>query len=136
MKLIKKFFLTLAVLAMVGAAGTPSLATDFIVMSVVRDFPMKTGDTMYKDFYVNAGSNNGLRKGLFLEATRKMPAYDNMNSKLGGDTSVKIARLRLIHVDKNISVARLVKFYEKEITPLSGVDSVMIGDFIEVAEKQ
>jgi hypothetical protein len=136
MKLIKKSFLTLAVLAMVGAAGTQSHATDFIVMSVVRDFPMKLGETTYKDFYINAGSNNGLRKGLLLEAVRKMPAYDNMNSKLGGDTSIKIAKLRLIHVDKNISVARLVKFYEKETTPLAAIDSVMIGDFIEVAEKQ
>jgi hypothetical protein len=35
-----------------------------------------------------------------------------------------------------VSVARLVKYYEKEQTPITGNDGVMIGDLIEVAEKQ
>lgn len=96
---------------------------------------MKSGDTQYKDIYVNAGSNNGLRIGMQLEVMRKMPAYDNINSKLFGDTPVKIARLRLIHVGKGISVARILKYYEKENTAQTGNDSVMIGDVIEVAEK-
>jgi len=111
-------------------------AADFFVTAIVRDVPMKSGETIYKDYYVNAGTNNGLRKGLVIEATRKLPGYDNINSKLLGDLSVKIARLKLIHVDKTISVARLMKFYDKDTTPLSGIDAVMIGDLIEVADKQ
>src|SRR5262245_19915721 len=78
-------------------------ASDFFVTSVVREFPMKSGDAIYKDYYVNAGTNNGLRKGLTIEAVRKISAFDNINSKLLGDTPVKIARLKLIHVDKTIS---------------------------------
>ena len=97
---------------------------------------MKSGDALYKDYYINAGANNGLRSGAFIEAIRKLPAYDNINSKVLGDTQIKIARLQLIHVDKSISIARLVKFYEKDKTPLAGHDSVMIGDVIQVAEKQ
>ena len=120
--------------SVLGATGAQ--ATEFFVTSVIREFPMKAGEAQYKDYYINAGSNNGLHKGLIIEAVRRMPAYDNINSKLIGDTPVKIARLKLIHVDKGVSVARLVKFYEKENTPLAGFDSVMIGDFIEVAEKQ
>jgi hypothetical protein len=111
-------------------------AAEFFVTSVIRDFPMKAGDATYKDFYINAGTNNGLAKGVFVEAVRKMPAYDNINSKLVGDTSVKIARLKVIHSDKNISVARLVKFYEKDTTPITGNDSVMIGDLVQVADHQ
>lgn len=111
-------------------------ASDFFVTSVVRDFPMKAGDAVFKDYYVNAGTNNGLRKGLVIEAVRKLSAFDNINSKLVGDTSVKIARLRIIHADKSVAVARLEKFYEKETTPLTGYDAVMIGDLIQVAERQ
>lgn len=111
-------------------------ASEFIVMSVIHDFPMKAGDTIYRDFYINAGAANGLRKGLYIEASRKLSAFDNINSKLVAETPVKIARLKLIHVDKNVSIARLVKFYDRDTTPLAGIDSVMIGDLIEVAEKQ
>lgn len=111
-------------------------AADFMVTAVIRDFPMKSGETIYKDYYINAGANNGLKKGVFIDAVRKLSAFDNINSKLLGDTQIKIARMQLIHVDKGVSIARLVKFYEKDKTPLVGHDAVMIGDFIEVAEKQ
>jgi len=127
--------LVLAILVGMSLAAH-SRGAEFFVTSVIREIPMKQGDAAYRDFYVNAGSNNGLRQGVFLEAIRKMPVYDNINSKLLGDTTVKIARLRVIHVDKDLAIARLVKFFEKETTPLAGFDSVMIGDLIQVSEKQ
>lgn len=120
----------------IGTIPTKAHATDFFVTAVIRDFPMKAGEVLYKDFYINAGTSNGLRKGLVIEAARKLAHYDNINSKLSGDTQVKIAKLKIIHVDKTSAIARLVKMYEKESTPLAGYDSVMIGDQIEVAEKQ
>lgn len=111
-------------------------ASEFMITSVIRDIPMKNGETVFKDFYINAGTNNGLRKGAFLDAVRKMAVYDNLNSKMTGDTQVKIARLRVIHVDQGYAIGRLVKMYEKENSPLPGVDAPMIGDLIEVSEKQ
>lgn len=111
-------------------------ATEFFVTAVIREIPMKAGDAQYKDYYINAGTNNGLRKGLFIEATRKLSAFDNINSKLGGEFNVKVARLKLIQVEKSVSIARLVRYYDKEVTPITGNDAVMIGDLIEVAEKQ
>ena len=127
--------LTYMTLIMLGAARY-NHAADFFITSVIRELPMKAGEVLYKDYYINAGTNNGLKKGLVIEAVRKISAFDNINSKLVGDTSIKIAKLRLIHVDKGVSIARLVKYYDKETTPITGYDSVMIGDLIEVAEKQ
>ena len=97
---------------------------------------MKTGEQAFKDVYINAGSNNGLRGGAYLEAMRRLPFFDNINSKVVGNAPVKIARLKLIHVGHNFSIARQVKMYDKEITPLSGYESVMVGDFIEVSKNQ
>jgi hypothetical protein len=118
--------------------GFPSdvYTSDFYVTAVIRDFPMKSGDPIYKDFYVNAGTNNGLRKGVFLNALRKMAVFDNINSKMAGETEIKIARLKIIHADKTFSIARMVRLFDKEETPNTGYDSIMIGDFIEVSEKQ
>lgn len=123
-------------LTILATTSATSHAADFFVTAVLREFPMKSGETIYKDYYINAGANNGLRQGAFIEAIRKMPAYDNVNSKLVGDTQVKIGRLQLIHVDKGLSIARLVVLYEKDKRPLIGHDAVMIGDLIQVAEKQ
>src|SRR4051794_23426324 len=110
MKLVKSLLLTTAtVAALIAATARPARATEFFVTSVTRDFPMKAGEALYKDFYINAGSNNGLRKGAALDALRKMPVFDNINSKLLGDTNIRIARLKIIHVDKNFAIARLVK---------------------------
>ena len=128
--------LYLTFIALILSFATTAQSSDFIVTAVIREFPMKSGEALYKDYYINAGANNGLRSGAYIEAIRKLSAYDNINSKLLGDTQIKIARLQLIHVDKTISVARLVKFYEKDKTPIAGHDAVMIGDVIQVAEKQ
>lgn len=135
MKLGKALTIALTVLCW-GLLVKSAQAADFYITAVTTDFPMKAGEPLYKDFYINAGTNNGLKKGILIEAVRKMNTYDNINSKLLGDTAIKIARLRLIHVDKNVSIARLVKFYDKDKTPMTGIDSVMIGDFIEVSETQ
>lgn len=111
-------------------------AADFFVTSQIRDVPMKAGEPVLRDYYVNAGTNNGLRKGVYIDAIRKLPVFDNINSRVLGDVPVHVARLRIIHADKTVSVARLVKFFDKEATPIAGFDAVMIGDFIEVSEKQ
>ena len=72
-------------------------AAEFFVTSVVREVPMKSGEVAYKDFYINAGTNNGLRMGITIDAMRKLPVNDNINSKLLGDSTVRIARLKLDH---------------------------------------
>lgn len=131
-----KLVVSLAIMAAALAAERTASAAEFFVTAVVRDFPMKAGDTIFKDYYINAGSNNGLKRGIFIEAVRKLSAFDNINSKVMGDTPVKIARLQIIHIDKSVAIARLVQFYDKAKTPLAGHDAVMIGDVIEVAEKQ
>ncbi len=133
---MKAVYSIIAVLMVLMAPVQTAQATEFFVTSVIREFPMKLGEVMHKDFYINAGANHGLKKGAFLDALRKMPVYDNINSKLLGDTNIKIARMKIIHVDKNFAIARLVSYFEKDVAPLGGYDSVMIGDLIEVSDKQ
>ncbi len=111
-------------------------AGEFAVVSVVRNFPMKSDDEIAKDYYINAGTNNGLKEGAFLEALRKVSIHDNVNAKVVGDTAVPIARLKIIHVDKSMGIARVIKFFERKLTPNAGFDDVMVGDLIKVSQKQ
>jgi hypothetical protein len=109
-------------------------AGDFVVTSVIRNFPMTSGDPVYRDFYINAGKNNGLKNGVKLEAIRKIAAFDNVNNRIMGDTKVPIAKLKVIHVDETVSIARLLEYNSKEKAPLAGAEGVMVGDLVQVAE--
>lgn len=122
---------------LVGALfHTGAQGADFAVVSVVRNFPMKSDDEIAKDYYINAGTNNGLKDGAYIEALRRMAVHDNVQSRVLGDTAVPIARLKIIHIDKTASIARMVKFYERKSTPLAGYDDVVVGDLVKVADKQ
>lgn len=123
------FILMASLVAQVFAGG------DFYVTSVIRNFPMKSGDPVYHDFYINAGKNNGLKNGMQLDAIRKVSAFDNLNSKVIGDAKLRIAKLKVIHADEKVSVARLMEYSSKENTPLAGHESVMMGDLVEVTGK-
>ena len=111
-------------------------AGEFAVISVVRTLPMKKDEITVKDYYINAGSNNGLKQGAFIDARRKMPVYDNLAAKVVADTQVPVARLKLIYVDKGVSIARLVEIYDRKTTPIGGYDDVLVGDLIKVSDKQ
>ncbi|MGE4231877.1 MAG: hypothetical protein AB7F43_00975 [Bacteriovoracia bacterium] len=129
------FIFCLVVVFVLFAFSSKAAGADFFVTSVVRELPMKPGENSYKDFYINAGSANGLQTGMSLVAIRSLENYDNLNRKMLNNAMVKVANLKLIHVDKHVSIARLVNMLPKEETPLSGFDSVMIGDRIEVTSR-
>ncbi len=111
-------------------------AADFQVISVIRTLPLKNDEAILKDYYINAGTNNGLTSGATLDAMRKLPVYDNTNNKVISDTLVPVAKLKIIYVDKAMAVARLVRVLDKQKTPIMSVDDVIIGDKIKVAESQ
>lgn len=126
----------LLALLFITAFSNPANSAEFLIMSVIRELPMKTGEPAQKDFYINAGKANGLRTGVFLDAIRKLPTTDNLNGKTVSNANVKIARLKVIFVDRSFSIARLVKLGDRDTTPVSGFDGVMMGDLVEVAEHQ
>ncbi len=131
-----RFVFILSLLLLSFTLGFRASAADFYVTSVIRDVPMSKGEIVPKDYYINAGVNNGLQEGVVLDVRRKMITYDNINSRVIGNTAIKIAKIKVIHSDGNFSIARMVKWNERDKTPLAGYDGVMIGDLIEVASNQ
>lgn len=111
-------------------------AIDFTVVSVYKSFPMRNGEEGAKDYYINAGSQNGLKQGAIMEAMRRMSVHDNQNAKVLGDTRIPVAKLQIIHVDKNSSIARLVKMLDRKENPNPIFEDVMSGDFVRVSQTQ
>jgi hypothetical protein len=106
-------------------------AEDFIVYSIYRGVDLgNPGEPNLKDYYVNMGSNNGLKKGSSLEVVRKFSTYDLTNQKLYKDVSFPIAKLKIIHVEGSAAIARLDEMMSPDKTPVISPKAVMVGDFV------
>jgi hypothetical protein len=107
-------------------------ATDFVVYGVYKSVDLGgTTEPAQKDFYVNMGSNHGLRNGATLEVLRKTATYDVANQKLYKDLTFPIARLKVIHAEANAAIARLEKMLPNDSTPAITPRTVMVGDIVQ-----
>ena len=113
----------------------PAWAGDYRVFGIRNDFPMSDGQALFRDVYVNMGTRQGIKKGSLLEASRVVTSIDELNRKSGPNISFRIARLKVIHADTEISVARVVETLPLESTPLGSYSGVIVGDEVDVARK-
>jgi hypothetical protein len=110
-------------------------AQDYTVYSVYKALDLgNPGETPQKDFYVNMGQAQGIREGTVLEVSRKAYTYDLISEKLYKEITFPIAKLRVIHVEPNVAVARLDKMLPSDKTPAATPRAVMIGDVVKVSE--
>lgn len=110
-------------------------AGSFIITGVKTDFAMADNQQLYRDVYVNIGTNQGVKPGSQLDVFRVVTSVDEANQRIGGNISFRFAKLKVIHSDGNISVARVMSFQPPESTPLSSYSNVMVGDLVELARK-
>jgi hypothetical protein len=127
---MKIFFLTLALLL-----APPALAGDYKVFGIRTDFPMADGQAIYRDVYVSMGTNQGIKTGSTLDAYRVVTTVDELNQRTGRNISFKIAKLKVIHSEPELAVARVIEMLPPQSTPLGAFTNVMVGDEVEVAKK-
>lgn len=96
---------------------------------------MADGQADYRDVYVNIGTNQGVKAGTKLDAFRVLTTVDEINQRTGRNFSFKIARLKVIHAESDMAVARVIEFQPPESTPIAVFTNVMVGDQVEVARK-
>ncbi len=110
------------------------LADEHFVYSVFRPLDLgEAGEETPKDFYVNMGTTNGLRPGAVLEVLRKVATYDLGSQKLYKDVILPVAKIKVIHVESNASIARLEKLAPVGLTPGLTHRAIMVGDLVRPA---
>jgi hypothetical protein len=120
---------------LLSLAPLTASAEGFQVFGIKSDYTMNDADARYRDVYVNMGTNQGLKKGSQLEAYRTVTTVDELNQRVGKNISYKIAKLKIIHADSDVSVARVQSFESPETTPVGSYANVMVGDRVDVAGK-
>ena len=101
------------------------------VIDVRRNITLSDSDKIYKDFYINAGSDH-FKKGQTLTASRKLNVRDSSGSTNIGEISVPIGELKIIAVYDKVTVARLVKLLDREELPMIEQSGVMTGDLVDL----
>jgi hypothetical protein len=109
--------------------------TNHYIYGIYKSLPMgDENEVITKDFYVNVGTKQGLKAGQTLEVNRKIVTFDATSQKHQADMIVPIAKLKIIHVDSQASIARLEKMVSPEKAPAITPRAVMLGDYVRLSE--
>lgn len=112
-------------------APTMALA-ELTIFDVRRTLPMSNDEKAYRDFYINGGSEQGLQPGMVIVVQRRQPLYDSYQNRSAGDLDLRVARVKIIHVQRGLAVARLHSEFSRENAPLLEDPFLMVGDRLDI----
>jgi hypothetical protein len=107
-------------------------AKDVTIFEVRRPLSMENNKVNPKDYFINAGKADGIKVGTVFKVVRRQSLYDAYQQKSPEELAVYVGELRIIHVQNEISVARLEEIYDREKLPTLEVDSIMVGDRVDM----
>ncbi|WP_374033999.1 hypothetical protein ACES2I_15500 [Bdellovibrio bacteriovorus] len=121
----------LLIALMLGFSNS-SHAADMSVVDVRRNITMSETDTVYKDFYINAGPGSGLKKNLVVTAVRKINIRDASGANAVGEILVPVGQLKIIAIYDRVAVAREFTLLSRDELPMLEQVGIMTGDRIDL----
>ena len=127
--------LTLSILLSIVTLPNSGRAAEFTVYSVYQHLDMgNENEKPQKDFYINMGTEHGLRKGSTVTVIKRVPTYDAVSEKLYREMAFPYARLKIVHAEQSLSVGRIEKVYPIDSIPAVNPQAVMVGDIVRLSE--
>lgn len=114
-----------------GMTG-PLRANELKIVDVRRNIPLRDDDPVYKDFYINGGTKDGLKNNLVITAVRKTNIRDASGQQSIGELMVPVAQLKVIYTHESMAVAREYKLLSREELPMLEQIGVMSGDLLDL----
>ncbi len=111
----------------------PPAFAELTIFDVRKNLPMSDTEKVYRDFYINGGTESGVAVGMVITVQRRLPLYDTYQNRSAGDLDLKVAKIKVIHVQKGLSVARLHSEYNRDNAPLLEDNFIMVGDRLDLA---
>ncbi len=102
------------------------------IFQVKKSIPLADEAPVYRDFYINSGSESEIKVGMIIPVKRRVPVHDPVHNKLAGDLYIKVGELKVIHVGNGLSVGRLVNTLNESNRPILEFEGVMVGDRLDV----
>ena len=110
-----------------------TVAGEVTVFDVRKNFPMKNGQKTYQDYYLNGGTEVGIKKGMVITVTRRRALYDAYQNRSPGNLRVPVGKLKVIQVQNGMSVARLHSNFSRANLPVLEYDFILVGDKMDIA---
>lgn len=126
--------LSLICVAALLALPRPGSAAEAVVYSVYKGVDLGEGfDPPQRDYYVNLGTQHGVREGSVLDVYRKLATYDLQTQKLFRDMVLPVGKLKVIHAEGQASIARLEGLVPSATGPSLSPRAVIVGDVVRPA---
>lgn len=109
------------------------LHAEVTIFDVRKNLPLSDHDKVYHDYYLNGGTESGLSPGMILTVERRLPLYDTYQNHAAGDLQLKVAKIKIIHAQKGLAVARLYAEFSREDAPLLEDNFIMVGDSVDLS---
>jgi hypothetical protein len=117
--------------------GTTGIAKDYIIYSIGQEVSLGNKDEkIRKNYYINMGQKQGLRNGTVLEVYRKLSRMDPYDRNNQYHYKVKVGKISIIHSETSASIANQIKFDNNLDSPLTEINSFMIGDIVNISVKK
>lgn len=95
-----------------------AIAKDYVIYSIAQDIPMgNPNEVIKKNFYVDMGKNQGVKKGTVLDVYRVISVLDIYESKKRFNHRIKIGEMKVIHAEDTSAIGILNKLEEGEEVP-------------------
>jgi hypothetical protein len=107
--------------------------TTVSIFDVRKTLPLDADEAVFHDFYLNAGPEAGLKRGMFVSVVRKIPVHDPIKNVAAGTLSIEVAKLQIIQVEHGISVGRQIQAFTAADRPLTDYEGIMIGDVLDLS---
>ena len=108
-----------------------ALALDIRIVESRRNIQLSEDEPVYRDFYINAGTDAGLKENTVVKVTRKVTVRDTSGTQTLGEVSVPVGRLRILWAQSNLSIAREYGELKPEDRPVLDQGGFQIGDRID-----
>lgn len=114
------------------ALCTQAKAQDISIVNVRKNIALSNEETSYRDYYLNAGVDGGLKKGQVLQIVRKTTARDSSGAQSYGDMFIPIGEVKVIAVYEKMAVARESKIFSRDELPVIDQVGLMTGDKVDL----
>ncbi len=111
--------------------GRIAFGEDFSIVDIRRNIPLSDEEPVYKDFYLNGGETQGLKKNQILLVTRKQTIRDASGTHSFGEISIPVGELKILALYKNLSVARFHKLLSRDENPMLEQTGLLVGDIVQ-----
>lgn len=132
---IPKYLLAGITLALLSTS-TIAFAEDLTIFDSRRPVALSDKEVTYRDFYINGGVEQGIKKDMVLSVTRRLTLYDSYRANSPKEMMVEVAKVKVIFTQKGISVARYYEGFDRIDRTILEYDFIMVGDKIDMSSAQ